>query len=881
MLQQQIVRDIIELAAKVGLSITGSGDDLTVADATGKSTRTFVLPSQHAVLVAMLLNLLVAQLRMCASDSAPDARVAVDEFASAYDAVYERLLPAVVNIRDEVAAALSGLEEEEKKKVLTSFDSLQDADKAGIVEVLFRPEAWAEGERYDVVKPITKYIANAAAQKRGGAAAMRRPRRALKGGSTPAASLQDCKLDPTKDLHVIIVSKHDAIPSNVYADEDDITSVQITVIDPTIEMAGSLAELLDTCHEFNILVYVNSMSDADSTAHNVVSDALSQATKTKNNLQNVDIINVTSDIKRVVPMNSSVRKVLNVFPIGAPIVFSQNAFVKWAAASGSIQPGATYSVVQGGVHNTCCLGTVAGWYMHPIFGALPSPSLMFYSVPPCVSWSVPQDFACEFRTKYDFRLMQTWSDVLGSWWYRDYRNKQVPCFSGRLQQQTGTCWFNAIVNLLLFTPRISEALVENYNSRKGKATRKDLAGCPNSNMDLAEWMDVVIYNILIKGKRASASNGNFVAPGAALTKEEHNNKFYPRRWLEGLKVTDGDAGYPTELMPKVMKACGIKYKSIPIQEVWVLGYPQQSQSAVPSQQSEEVVVVTPNKSDVFISSTESIPQTLSMHDKMYHLRSSIIVVAYNQSGSNLMSHAVCGLHCAGRPYVYDSAGDIVVQTDWPSHKLDEYIRRKNEVAAGMSMPTSWKYYGPCVLVYTAVATPPIGRLRSDPELWNDRLKLIVEKLEKTLQTAESLLTELTALKVKSVTVATMQQIMKYIMVIHNEFVYIGACMREPNHLIVRIITACEHLGALLQMKTASRTSRSEHWTGTVWYWPDVEFSDIPSQASAEEIIEYVLPTLAPVDNPAATDMYKLAVQIKTHVKTFQLQLLQGDIRLDR
>ena len=49
-----------------------------------------------------------------------------------------------------------------------------------------------------------------------------------------------------------------------------------------------------------------------------------------------------------------------------------------------------------------------------------------------------------------------------TWWYKYYFNIPV-CAYGRLSQSSGTCWCNAVINIILLTPVIYELFLEKFN----------------------------------------------------------------------------------------------------------------------------------------------------------------------------------------------------------------------------------------------------------------------------------------------------------------------------------------------------------------------------------------------------------------------------------
>ena len=105
------------------------------------------------------------------------------------------------------------------------------------------------------------------------------------------------------------------------------------------------------------------------------------------------------------------------------------------------------------------------------------------------------------------------------WW--NYYFMIPYCAYGRLLQSTGTCWCNALINLLFLTDKIKIKLINTYESDAekdniSKITFKDFTG--TKNYPLKHLLLALVNIILIKHDNASETDNNIIAILAAKIK---------------------------------------------------------------------------------------------------------------------------------------------------------------------------------------------------------------------------------------------------------------------------------------------------------------------------------------------------------------------------
>ena len=139
-----------------------------------------------------------------------------------------------------------------------------------------------------------------------------------------------------------------------------------------------------------------------------------------------------------------------------------------------------------------------------------------------------QDNTCDPDT---LRVCQMASDQ--TWWFKYYFSIPV-CSYGRLSQSTGTCWCNVILNICFLTPAISNLFLQKFKENNADYKKyiqdkyKDFNDICDSDDKLVNIINGLINIIIINKKKATTLDCNFVSEIAARIKgiAKYNNEFY-------------------------------------------------------------------------------------------------------------------------------------------------------------------------------------------------------------------------------------------------------------------------------------------------------------------------------------------------------------------
>ena len=125
------------------------------------------------------------------------------------------------------------------------------------------------------------------------------------------------------------------------------------------------------------------------------------------------------------------------------------------------------------------------------------------------------------------------SNLEDTWWYKYYFN--IPfCARGRLSQSTGTCWCNALINVILLTPGIYELILEKFKNLSEEQQNKikqikSFDEFIGSDYDLVTLIYATINILIINKSKAKQKNGNFITEIGARIKgsyDNNNENFY-------------------------------------------------------------------------------------------------------------------------------------------------------------------------------------------------------------------------------------------------------------------------------------------------------------------------------------------------------------------
>ena len=315
---------------------------------------------------------------------------------------------------------------------------------------------------------------------------------------------------------------------------------------------------------------------------------------------------------------------------------------------------------------------------------------------------------------YYFAIMKTKSknnELIDQWWYKYYYNIP-PCSTGRLKQFTGTCWFNAALNSLLLSETTQALLVSKWVElpKKEKIEIKSMGSldnCLKNTVPLRIMLFMVIYNILVKRNKLSEKQGNWIKELAGATKSLYltsGESEYRNLKLQDLKQIDGNAiskyswgGWPTDALKMILGNLfrQTEFKIINLGYVpWILPY--------------HLKTTRDNALDEFLNSKTTITWNTEYLNQLYHnrywnnvdnellilfefphnkcqkLQTEIIIENkkyFLESASiileNHQTHAIAGLKCDSKWYIYDSQ-NYITYCNWPSGNFSEYHKLRKD-----------------------------------------------------------------------------------------------------------------------------------------------------------------------------------------------------------
>jgi hypothetical protein len=265
----------------------------------------------------------------------------------------------------------------------------------------------------------------------------------------------------------------------------------------------------------------------------------------------------------------------------------------------------------------------------------------------------------ETNKKFHFRLIKNDTidntkyctesfSIEDSWWFKWYFSVPL-CASGRLQQITGTCWFNATLNALLLTPFIAELLKNEFKNRYELLKQNynfDSYVCINSTQNLEVYLFQIVYLVLIKEDRAIYSNGNIVKqPAIALKNEPLNGPLNEKmnKQLSNSKQYGENLYHPDIAMIAMLNTL---FKNNP--EIYKCLYYNEGNF--------KIDIIQNNSNNIQFIVLLKVPQTQSgltifIDNNVYVLESGVLGV---QNKEKTKGHVVSGLKCDDLWYIYDS-----------------------------------------------------------------------------------------------------------------------------------------------------------------------------------------------------------------------------------
>lgn len=358
---------------------------------------------------------------------------------------------------------------------------------------------------------------------------------------------------------------------------------------------------------------------------------------TGNMLGNVTVINCFTDLEHTIPDMSFVRKVVNVIP-PRKMVMSRNLLT------------AERDILYKGERRTV--------------------NLIRLKQDDC------DDASFHFKTP-----------LVDRWWHIVFVSKVPVCAENRLVQTSGTCWWNAAVNILILTDAIA-ALLQMAWSDLPKGYKETINGmaletCPSPKMPLKDFLFVLINQIVIKGDRARQSQKNFSKVGARMTKLMYSRKQDQTQILLSDVQEEneaGDGGMGLQVCLKELFVEGFHFNMINFRREWKAFNHEIARTSTLKWEynrlQNHVKSITaerqlwkkfPHPLIIILHNTGFLhhcPLTISVNSAMYTLESAVMNIADVEDLE--VNHAIAGVTCHAPSlvrYVFDS-NNILVTDDW-------------------------------------------------------------------------------------------------------------------------------------------------------------------------------------------------------------------------
>jgi hypothetical protein len=265
------------------------------------------------------------------------------------------------------------------------------------------------------------------------------------------------------------------------------------------------------------------------------------------------------------------------------------------------------------------------------------------------------------------------------------------CLRNRFTQSTGTCWMNATINSLILVPKIKYMLLKEWYNTDLILKNKTISfkNFNNSNNNLKSLLYSVVYNLFITKKKATSEDKNFVVSLAARIKGlyEHNNEFYYKKCISAKETNDiecnhnntddskkgllygdgGDSGIGilTFLNNYLNSDTFLVIDYITITDKFIIDINNKTLIT-----TEMYPTIFTKKNPIIIAicnQIQKVPEKLNINSVLYTLASSTIL---------LSNHAICGINCDGKKYIYDS-NNILSEDNWHDGSIINYQNMRN------------------------------------------------------------------------------------------------------------------------------------------------------------------------------------------------------------
>ena len=442
----------------------------------------------------------------------------------------------------------------------------------------------------------------------------------------------------------------------------------------------------------NVYIYIDSGYESKITRN--INEQLSRITKDDFKLLNITIVNRTKSIKAIIySFPNKFKKIINIFPTCENIKTCRE-FTFNSNINRKISSTITTEVEK-------CVNNWSNGYVIAKFNE-------------CVpidtdNIKIKEENISDFSNKqFDYRIMNTPNNnaekIDDTWWFKYYFDTPL-CAYGRLLQSSGTCWCNVIINILILCPFIVKILVSKFEAQ-GKNSFKSLQ---KSNPDLKTYLFGFINILLVNKQKAKFEDENVVINLASKIKCEYEKEITPKENINCNIPSYGDGGDSFFGIRKVFDTILTKnIDYVVIQKINRIPYifnnlttgEQSRYDSIENRLKELNSSKTLTWKDVLYD--KEVDNTISpsillidyaIFDGKPKPSTEITVsgITYTLEASNIdvnKKHAIAGLKCEDKYYIYDS-NNFITYSNWneldytnyvnliKENKVEEYYKHNN------------------------------------------------------------------------------------------------------------------------------------------------------------------------------------------------------------
>ena len=259
-------------------------------------------------------------------------------------------------------------------------------------------------------------------------------------------------------------------------------------------------------------------------------------------------------------------------------------------------------------------------------------------------------------------------------WFEHFIERSFNCVFGRLQQISGTCYLNAVLNALFLSPTMRLLMKEKYNQLKdtvdlSNVTKFDDLACPMPQTKSSLPFLLTLTKLLLIDKKKATTKGVDLIKEAS----QHNYSMVGKEGGSSLKAI-------IKILESLGLTCAVGYRF----ENW--DYKEGDLSVyfntVRIGSDRQIIWsehFTLDKTDFLIISI-SEPTDVINSNRLYYHSGEPYILLFGLFGVDFKKdagHAMIGIFCDGRPQIYDS-NNYIYDYNWLKHDIPKFQRLYGE-----------------------------------------------------------------------------------------------------------------------------------------------------------------------------------------------------------